>query len=95
VNESITRRSPARAGVIGSLAALPPIGAAWIVASFVLSFYAGATFGGYGAAASGATAGWFTPVIVGLGVVGLVADLAVGRLIRNPRRRRIAREAPA
>ena len=83
-----SNRSPRRLSIVASLVAFPLLLAMWTLASFVLSFYAGATFGGYGAAAQGPTAGWYTPVVIVLALLGLLADLATGRVVYHLRHRR-------
>ena len=70
--------SPTVKGILAAGVLAPVFALAWYAASFVLALYAGATFGGYGAAAHGPTVRWFRPVIAGLALVAILADLGVG-----------------
>lgn len=88
-------RSPWSPGAIGLLVgfvSLAPLYIIWAVAAMVLSFYAGATFGGYGAAPEPASAWWYVPVLLAMAAAGLVLagwiSWLTATVVRRRRRRR-------
>jgi hypothetical protein len=82
--------SPRQAGLIGAVVVAPILAMVWYGTALILAFYAGATFGGYGEAARGPTAKWYVPVVASMGVLGIIADLFIGRAMR----RVVARRQP-